>query len=193
MLFRSRFASFTGGKADPLVESVITSPTNNPTGGNPGANDLIRVLASGVTINGFVVDGNNPDITATSATQINGVDIDGRRAITNINNSDIVVPINNLIIKYNILQNFGQRAVSLSGSSPLSGILLTENVIRNFKGQGVILFTNAYADITNNTVEVPGDAIGLHLQNFSQTGSMSWTGNTVTVGAEAFGIHANLF
>jgi hypothetical protein len=193
----TRFAAFSGGpanpKADPTVEAIITTAVNNPTAGNPNANDLLRVLASGVTINGFVIDGNNPAIAGISGTLINGVEIDARRALTNLSSADVVVPINNLSLRYNILQNFGQRAVSISSTNALTGNQITENVIRNFKDQGVLLLNNAYADVTNNTIEVPGNAIGLHLQNFSQNSSMSWTNNNVTVGAGGIGLHANLF
>jgi len=193
----ARFAAFTGGpanpKADPLVEAILTPATNNPTGGNPGANDQIRVLASGVTINGFVIDGNNPGIAGVSGTLINGVEVDGRRALTNVSDGNVVFSINNLNVQHNILQNFGQRAISLSGVGTLIGNTITENVIRSFKEQGVLLLTNAYVDVTNNTFEVPGSAIGLHLQNFDLNGSMDWSNNQVTVGQDAFGIHANLF
>ena len=200
----TRFAAFVSGpngpKADPNVEAIITAPVNNPTGANPNANDLIRVKASGVTINGFVIDGNNPAIAGTSAIQTSGFDIDARRGITNVGADDGLNPVNNLQVKYNIIQNVAQRGISLANGGPVStGNAITENVIRNFGsdpvngGMAVILFTNAYADITNNTIDVSDNNIGLHLQNFYSNGLMNWTGNTVTVGQDAFGMHANLF
>jgi hypothetical protein len=193
----ARFAAFVPGvdgpKADPTVESIITAPVNNPTGGNPGANDLIRALASEIAINGLVIDGNNPALGA-SATQINGVDIDARRGITNVDSANAVVDISNFSLESSILQNFGQRAMSISGNGPLqSGNSISENVIRSFLEQGVLIFGNFYVDITDNTIDVPNDAIGVHLQNFHSTPStMTWSGNTVTVGQDAFGMHVNL-
>jgi hypothetical protein len=77
--------------------------------------------------------------------------------------------------------------------------LIESNIIRNYGldpvngGQAVILFTNAYTDITNNTVDVTDDNIGLHLQNFYSNGTMTWSNNNVTTGQDAIGIHANLF
>ncbi|MBL7822498.1 MAG: HYR domain-containing protein, partial [Saprospiraceae bacterium] len=200
----TRFAAFTGGpsnpKADPTVEAIITTPANNPLGGNPGANDLIRILANGVTINGFVIDGNNPTLPPSSVTDGGSVNIHARRGITNRNNSDVAVPLNNLNIKYNIIQNLAQRVINLANDGPVStGNLITENVLRHYGydpvngGQAVILFTNAYADITNNTIEISDNNIGLHLQNFSNNGNMSWSNNNVTVGQDAIGMHANLF
>jgi len=193
----ARFAAFVTGvngpKANPAVEAIVCPPSNRAIEANPGANDLFRVLVSGVTINGLVIDGNNPALEGVSATQINGFDIDARRAVTNVNNANGVVVINDMDVRYNILQNFGQRAVSLSGAAAMTGNTITENVIRTFKEQGVLLLTNAYVDVTNNTVDVPGDAIGLHLQNFNNNGSMSWSENNITVNQDAFGMHANLF
>ena len=75
----TRFAAFTGGpsdpKADPTVETVLTTPTDNPTGGNPNANDLIRVVANNITIDGLVIDGNNPAL-GPSTVQVGTINID---------------------------------------------------------------------------------------------------------------------
>ncbi len=193
----TRFAAFAstpnGPKADPAVETILTSPTSNPTNANPGANDLIRLLANNVEIDGFVVDGNNPALGASSKT-VNGIDVHGRRGLTNLSGSNAEFAFTGLEFNYNILQNFGQRAISLSSASgSLSGNLISENVIRNFDTHGILMLTNAYIDITQNTFDVSPDAIGIHLQNFSQNGSATWSGNNVTVGQGGIGIHANLF
>ena len=191
-----------GAKANPAVETIITAPTDNPTAGNPGANDLVRALTSNITIDGFVIDGNNPaldvggDLIAT-----NGVHIHARRGIDNVDSSNGTPTVNNLLIENNIIQNVSQRGVELASSgTAFTGNSITGNVIRNFGsdpvngGQGVILFTNAYSDITNNTiVDTQGGQIGLHLQNFYNNGTMTWSGNNVTVGQDGIGIHANLF
>jgi parallel beta-helix repeat protein len=189
----ARTAAFVGGKADPTVESIIYTPINNPTGGNPGAADLFRVLTHNVTIDGFVFDGNNPALL-TSTVQIEGVYAHARRGVTNIGPNDSFNPLNNLVLRNNVFQNFGQRGVSLANNGPLSvGNLIERNVLRRIRDQAIILFTNAYADIVSNTVKVPVGGIGLHLQNFSANNSMAWLSNTVTIITNAFGIHANLF
>lgn len=198
----ARFAAFVpsvnGPKADTLIETVVTAPANNPSGGNPGANDLIRVTASGVTIDGLVIDGNNSALGASSVIA-GGVNLHARRAITNVDGGNGVNPVNNLSIANNIIQNVADRGISLANNGPVStGNSISGNVVRNFGdpalgGIGIILFTNAYADVTNNTIDVPASSIGLQLQNFSSNGSMTWSGNTLTVGQDAFGIHANLF
>ncbi len=200
----TRFAAFTGGpsdpKADPTVETVLTAPVVNPTGGNPNANDLIRVVANNITIDGLVIDGNNPALGA-SPVQTGTINIDARRGIQNSDANDNFFDINNLLVENNIIQNVAQRGIELSNNTTVStGNLITGNVIRNFGsdpvngGEGIILFTNAYADVTNNTItDVVGGAVGLQLQNFSSTGAMTWSGNDITVGQDGIGIIANLF
>jgi autotransporter-associated beta strand protein len=197
----ARFAAFvTGGdgpKADTAVETVLTAPVNNPTAGNPNANDLIRVIASGVTIDGLVIDGNNAALGASSVVT-GGVNLHARRGITNVGATNSIHPVNNLLIENNIIQNVADRGISLANEGPVStGNLITGNVVRNYAdpaigGYGIILFTNAYADVTNNTIDVPSGSIGLQLQNFYNNGSMTWSGNQITVGEDAFGIHANM-
>ncbi len=202
----TRFAAFTGGpsdpKANPTVETVLTTPTDNPTGGNPNANDLIRVLANNITIDGLVIDGNNPGL-APSSIMVNGVSIDARRGIQNSDANNNFVEVNNLLVENNIIQNVAQRGIELSNDSTAStGNLITANYITNFGadpvngGLGIILFTNAYADITNNTIVDTvggGLAIGLQLQNFSSNGTMTWSGNNITVAQDDIGIVVNLF
>jgi hypothetical protein len=199
----TRFAAFTTGvngpKADPTVETVLTAPTVNPSGGNPGANDLIRVVANNITINGLVIDGNNPSLAA-SPVQVGTINIDARRGIQNSDAKNNFFDINNLLIENNIIQNIAQRGIELSNNATVStGNLITGNVISNFGsgtangGLGIILFTNAYADITNNTIiDLLGET-GVQLQNFYRNGAMTWSGNDFTVGQDGIAIVANLF
>ncbi|MBL7782537.1 MAG: right-handed parallel beta-helix repeat-containing protein [Saprospiraceae bacterium] len=200
----TRLAAFMGWptdpKANPASEAIITAPSNNPLGGNPGAIDLIRVTANNVSIDGFVLDGNNPMLGSSSVTDGGSVQIHGRRGITNIDNSNGFNPVSNLTVQYNIVQNVSQRGISLANNGPVStGNTIAHNVIRHYGydpvngGQAVILFTNAYADVTDNTIEVSASNIGLHLQNFSANGSMNWASNNITAGAGSIAIHANLF
>ena len=113
-----RAAAFVGGKADPTVESVITAPIVDPT---DATNDLLHVDASNVTINGFVIDGNNAAIAnQSSATVINGVNTDSRRAIETENASGSLVTEGSVVVEYNVIQNFAQRGVELANSSDTS-------------------------------------------------------------------------
>src|SRR5262249_30976430 len=131
----TRFAAFTTGpngpKADPTVEAVVTAPVVNPTGGNPNANDLIRVTANNITIDGLVLDGNNPAL-GSSPVQVGTINIDARRGIQNSDANNNFFDINNLHVQNNIIQNLAQRGVELANNSTVStGNLITGNVIRN--------------------------------------------------------------
>ena len=202
----SRFAAFAstanGPKADPSAETIITAPFVDPTGSvgmpyDPPYDDLLRVTANNVTIDGFVLDGNNPLLDQTNALQVGGVNADARRAIDNIDSGGgFNNPVSNLQIVNNVIQNFGDRGISLynNGTAPAVNNLVEGNVIRNFAGYGVLLFTNAYTDIENNTINGPTFATGIQLQNFyNVSDSMTWSGNDITVGQDGNGIVANLF
>ena len=198
----TRFAAFVGGKADPTKEAILTTPTNNPLGVNPGANDLIRVEASGVTIDGLVIDGNNPALGNSTVTGFGNVPIHARRGITNIDSAtDSPDPAGNLTVENNIIQNVSQRGVSLDGGGTVStGNLITGNVIHDFGsdptngGFGVILFHDYYADVTNNTItdEVTVQT-DIQLQGFDLSGTMTWSGNRLNVSQDGIGVDANVF
>src|SRR5262249_39739371 len=144
-------------------------------------------------VDGFVIDSNNPAIVGVSSVQTSGgLDIDARRGLVNVNASDVSVVVNNLNVQNNILQNFGQRGISLAndGAASSTGNTITGNVVGSFgwgSGQsepGIGLFSNAYANLTNNTVNVPSAATGIAASTFTGAGSMIWSGNTVVVGAD---------
>ncbi len=159
------FAAFVGGKANPISETIMVAPSNNPAGGNPGANDMIRVIANNVIIDGLVVDGNNPALGA-STTVLEGVDAHARRGLTNIADNNSFNPVSGLVLRNSVLQNFGQRGVSLANNGPATKALLERNVFGATSDQNVILFTNAYADVIRNTFVVISGAIGMHWQKY---------------------------
>ncbi len=200
----TRFAAFTGGKADPTKESVLTAPTNNPLGDNPNANDLIRVLADGVTIDGFVIDGNNPALAGGTDAGAGGIAIQARRGVTNVDADGNFIPVNDLTVKNNIIQNLAQRGVSLDNNSTTAstGNMIANNVIRDFGsdpnvgGYGIILLNDAYADILNNTIidDFDGATAGqfsIQVQNFDADGVMSILSNNITVHQNGVGVTVN--
>jgi hypothetical protein len=195
----TRFAAFTGGpanpKADPSVESIITAAATAPTS---GANDTLHVMANNVTIDGFVVDGNNAALNQTGASVIGGINTDSRRAIQTENAAGNPFAASNTTVRYNVIQNFAQRGVELvngtaSNTAPATtSNLITQNRIRNFGLDGIVLAFNAYADITLNTIDTndyPTEA-GIWVQDFLNQGSpypINITNNNVTVGQDNFG------
>ena len=194
-----RAVAFIGGKANDTIETVITSPVSDPAGNS----DLVRTLADGITFDGFVVDGNNANLAGASTAQFGGLDIDARDGITNFDfDTNGSVAVNNLTVANNIVQNVGGFAVYQDGSSSAAastGNLISANVLRTFAadtatnfGGGVILFNNAYVDITDNTiVDNVGGQIGVSVQTFFLDGTMRIGDNRVTVGQDGFGIHIN--
>jgi hypothetical protein len=193
----TRFAAFTTGidgpKADPLVESVITAVATAPTS---GANDTLHVKADNVTIDGFVVDGNNPALIQTGAVVLGGINTDSRRAIQTEDAAGAFFSANNVTVKNNVIQNFAQRGVELvnplNTSPATSGSLITRNLVRNFGLDGIVLAFNACADITFNTVVTPDypTEAGIWVQDFgngSSPTSITIANNDVTVGQDNFG------
>ena len=197
----ARYALFMSGadgpKADPSMETVVTTPTVNPQGSAP-YNDVFRVLASGVTIDGFVIDGNNPSLTQTNAIQSpNGINVDGEDGITNFNAAGAQVPVGSIRVVNNIIQNFGFEGIQFdngSNATPTTGSLFQGNVLSNNLADGIGLFNNFYGDVKDNQVIVPaGDFYaGIDLQDFySYPGAMEVSGNKVTVGQDSAGIFIN--
>ena len=191
-----------GGEADPTVESIITAPIVDPS---DATNDLIHIGASNVTVDGFVVDGDNTAIANQSgATVVNGVNTDSRRAIETEDAAGSLASANNVVVEYNVIQNFAQRGVELvnpSDTSPAtSGDSVTQNVVRNFGQYGVLLAFNAYGDVTYNTIVAPdGATAGIMAQDFTTSGAttaaktVDISHNNVTVGEDAYaGIWSNL-
>ena len=96
------------------------------------------------------------------------------------------------------MQNFAQRGVEFlngtaSNTAPATaGNVITQNLVRNFGLDGIVMAFNAYADITFNTVvtnDYPTEA-GIWVQDFLNTGTphtMNITNNTVTVGQDNYG------
>ncbi len=187
----ARYAAFIGGAADPSVEAIITS-----SGADLGtaASDLVHIVASDVTIDGFVVDGTNPGILGSGA----------HNAIATVDSSNAGQAVDNLLIENNIVQNVSHDGIGLinpsSGSAVTSGSVVTGNVISNFTNYGVLLAYNAYADVTYNTITMPDLAeAGVWVYDFTANGgtaaeqTINVAHNTITAGQDDFGgIWANL-
>ncbi len=200
-------AAFTDGgagigpKADPTVETVVT-PSMSTRYGGPPYNDLFRVTASNVTIDGFVIDGNNSALDQTSAVVApNGINIDAADGISNTDTSGDQVPVGSITVSNDIMQNFAFGATFFdngTATSPpptTSGSLFQANVVSNNLVDGIGVFDNFFSDIKNNTVIVPADdsvGAGIDVQNFHQTtGTLEISGNTITVGQDSFGVFSN--
>ncbi|WP_187270942.1 HYR domain-containing protein [Neolewinella aurantiaca] len=140
--------------------------------------DVIAVEADNVVIDGFIIDGDNPEIT-TGWTGTNGADIDAYDGIYVADPNNVIV-VNSLRVQNNIFQNLGFFAVDIFGwhnySNPsTSGHLVENNLFRNLGtyesdgatdswGGGVLLYNDNYARITNNVMT--NVRLGIQTGNF---------------------------
>ncbi len=128
--------------------------------------EIFHVAASGVTIKGFTIDGNNTTVTS-GVTNTTGADMDAAEGVTIYENN-----ISNLTVSNNIFQNLSYFGVTLYGSgsgTPTAGHSIDHNKFRNlgtyndpstngsfninFWGGGVLLYNNHYAVISNNCMD----------------------------------------
>ena len=191
------FANYT---ANASKTTILTAPAT--TSGT--YNDIFRVLASNVSIQGFVLEGNHT----------------GDDGVTNFNDGGTTVQINNTTVTMDLIRNFNGSGVYLDDApasnqgSPDPNTISTGNVISsnyvanngstsgNYDQPGIGIFDNFFANITGNTVVVPqnttGSAVveGILVKNFNSSGvsgshSITVSGNTITVGQSAAGLFIN--
>src|SRR5690606_23130101 len=124
---------------DPAIETVVTASTNNPAGANPGAEDLIRVLAANVTLDGLVIDGNNPALGA-SAQQIGGVDVHARRGITNVDAADDEVLAPGLLVQDCIVQNIASTGIWIFNGGPVTHGVIRRNVFARIGERAILMW-----------------------------------------------------
>ena len=197
-----RDAQFVGGKANTAIESIITAPSVNP-----GSGRLISVNADNVTIDGFVLDGNNPNLSTSGADRINGQGpyIDVRTGIDTYNSTTAAyMAVNNLTAEYNIVQNVDHNGIAVLGpidaSGLSSGAMVANNLIQNFLDYGVVLGYNAYGAVQSNTIIAPDCAEApIWIYDFTRSGATSASqtvnvsNNDLTVSMDGYaGIWANL-
>ena len=136
--------------------------------------EIFHVEASNVSISGFTIDGDNPNINS-GFTSTNGADIDAAEGITVYETG-----INNLSVTNNILKNlsyFGVTLYDYPAGVPSSGHIIDDNKFQDFGtydatsganlyGGGVLIYNNQYTSITNNVMT--NLRIGIQTGNFSQ-------------------------
>ena len=169
-------------RGGPGSESIVRPPTSVPDRSN-----LFTVLVDNITINGFMLDGNNPSLTDCT-NDSNGICLHVGGGVANGVYSDSILPddfshpVNNLTVSYNIIKNVNQHGVGLSSDAgtPTSNNLITKNVIDNMVGgthagapnfypygsrRAIWLRKNQYANITGNIITRAQN--GIHINQFS--------------------------
>lgn len=171
-------------------EAVIYPPISD-IAYNTDDGALIDVQASDVTISGFLLDGDNPDIS-TGFTSTNGADIDAASGIVRYNTGD------NLVITNNIIQNlsyFGVTLYDYPAGVPSAGNIIANNQIQDlgtydagsgidYWGGGVLLYNNQYTYVHDNCMT--NVRTGIQTGNYSKanpgtTNDQLIANNTMTV------------
>ena len=211
-----RAGNFVNGKADDTLETVLTTPSNDSS--ETGGNDLIRVTADGVTIDGLVLDGNNAAL-APSGAMVGTIDVDVRYAITNLAASSVEgtggasFDANGLLVTNSVIQNtFGGVVLDGPYAAPQRASV-TANVIRNLasyldgdvnnNSAAVASFNNFVVDATDNTIDLSlqttqagaFQTFGYYYTNHNSsfgTGRTRIADNRITLGAAATGLFLNL-
>ncbi len=201
----TRFGNFVSGEANPAVETIITAPSVNPGSVNPGSggNVLVQVTTTipGVTINGFVVDGSNPNLNPYGT-------IDAQHGITSYNSngaptlsvtpSSDTVAVSDVTVENDIVQNVSAEGIAFdngTGTPVTTGSQIMGNVVNNANGDSIGLFDNFYASVQNNTIIEPAfdEFAGIDVQGYNAgSSSITLSGNTLTIGQTDFGIWFNL-
>ncbi|MBK7427360.1 MAG: right-handed parallel beta-helix repeat-containing protein [Saprospiraceae bacterium] len=155
------------------VAEAIVVPGITAAGG-----EIFMVKVSNVTIKGFTIDGDNPELTS-SWEGTNGADIDAAEGITIYDASPVV---DSLVVSNNIIQNLGYFGVTLFGASNYSdantsktGHVISNNLIRNMGyyntgngydkwGGGVLLYNSYYTHVHDNVMT--NVRLGIQTGNF---------------------------
>lgn len=192
----SKSVKLKGANFGKTGTSVRTQPETNIQRSSivtSGDDNVITVTASGVTIDGFLIDGTNAGAVRGIAT---GTGTFGASTWASTNSY--------FTIQNNIIQNIANNS-----SNPVSGIGIflngpgttatTNNTIANnqvrlvagnfgtnilnttpaFNGSGIVLFNNNYADVTGNTIKTTN--LGLYHRYFSLTGSGTISANIFNI------------
>ena len=180
-----------------VAEALVVPATSATATG-----EIFSVSASGVSINGFTIDGDNPLLTS-GYLGTNGADIDAAEGVTVYFDN-----VNNLTVSKNIFKNLSYFGVTLFGASysapATTGHLVDDNLFTDLGtydvassvekwGGGVLLYNNQYTRVTANVMN--NVRLGVQTGNFSRANSGAATyqvidGNTMQV--RRVGIFHNL-
>lgn len=155
-------AGKTGTAADRVAEAIIRPLVNDPENTPIISLGADGVVVSGVTVDGFELNGNNPDLSG-------GYDVDGVlvQAAAGVQNG--VYPdlydVNTITIQNNVIKNFSYDGVYLDRYEFFT-TSSASNYIRNNKFEKLweaVLTYGVDSQIVNNTVASAAKGISVHV------------------------------
>ncbi len=147
-----------------VAEAIIVPATSNPDINTGGQIMYLENAASGTTINGFTIDGDNPLLT--SGVLMYGADVDVLEAISAYHG------LSNVTVSNNIVKNLNYAGIDFynyynSGNATTGNLIennLFENILPNQFGAAVIIYNNCYTKIINNAIR--DVRVGVQTGNF---------------------------
>ncbi len=180
---------------NPNTVSAVAESIVYPATSNPDINSSYTTIMSldgslnGVIIDGFVFDGNNPNLT--SGIIQNGADIDASDAIGAFGSTA------NITITNNVIRNVNYTGVDIypPNNSAATVNTISDNKLHNIMAPGaigILVYNNFYADIDNNVMTAV--SVGVQTGNFHLAkpvaGDPTISGNTIE--SSSIGIWHNL-
>jgi hypothetical protein len=173
-----------------VPEAVIEPATSDPNPYDANPVIVVYVSASGVTMKGFTVDGNNPGIT--SGVIVGGVDVDAAEGIVSYEG------VGSITVKNNIVKDTTYTGVDFynyTSDAATADNYITCNRFDNLGsygfGIGVLIYNNFYAKVSDNVMT--NVVVGVQTGNFSQSDpgtTQSIDDNRIS--ANAVGVFFNL-
>lgn len=179
------------------TSAIIRVPDS--TTGNPGwsGDTIIYVHAPSVTVDGFTIDGDNPDVVTTSPgpgpNSFNGANVDAGFGLYLDSAGDPKANISN-----NFVRNFGEMGIFLVGNGAAGNhaSTISNNKIDNIPGvgfgQGIHVRSNAWANITGNHLTKVN--FGIVVENMNHDSDSGFSTPTVSnneISSRSTGIRTN--
>jgi len=178
-----------------VAEAILVPASTNTSSGA-----VATITASGVSLRGFTVDGDNTAL-ASSGVGLGGAlgtSIDAARAVfinaNGVNTIDVSKNIAKNVVNGIRLEQTTNYFATTAGALRSYGILVDDNLVQDTTGTGIRLGNSMYAKVTNNTVTNADSGIAFSSFRISDAGNAAdrvIQGNTIS--SRFAGIWVNLF
>jgi len=175
----------------PALESIIVPDDSDPDPFTLPYIVVVTIAASDVTIDGFIIDGDNPSLS--SGLVYNGADIDAEDGIGAFDPFH-----NNIIVTNNIIKNFSWDGIDFYpdngvGHAASTGNEIKQNRISNLGGNfgdvAILIYNDFYAEVEDNLIT--DVYVGIQTGNNYLAGGPASISNNEIV-ARSIGIFHNL-